>query len=459
MNKLHWRSAVSSGAHRQLMRGRTTPGRLRALSLIIAAGSGLLSLAGSASVIEAWRMVDGVGNHVVPAVIGAEKIHAWLADADRSAADTYLLDDPQSASARVQYVGDIGLAVAELERHAEQNSAGPDASENAWEINTELTQYTGLVDTARANKRQGFSAGVASQLQASDLMHYRGFGILAKTDRLSELDSEQLSAREGTMLLAEAAVAAFFGILVTLLWLLTFTQLFLRRRFRRAYNVRLLAATALLLVLAGSVGLQAATTYGRLEVAEREAFPRLQMLYQARSVLDDINGSESLALIAPGDAGRFDATFRARTSRLADTPLTDEIVEDAARGQVRFSGLLGSEIDRATFPGERAAAVRALRAYQRYLEIEAAVRTRIRADRQGAVALPLGVGPDQLGSAFTEMDDALGQAIDIDQAQFDSAIREADPGLALAAAIPACSVAIALLVMWGLQPRIAEYLL
>ena len=65
--------------------------------------------------------------------------------------------------------------------------------------------------------------------------------------------------------------------------------------------------------------------------------------------------------------------------------------------------------------------------------------------------------PGQLGAAFTDLDAALGAAIDIDQREFDDAISRATPKAVLNLAIPLCSLGIALLVLSGLQPRIAEY--
>ena len=142
---------------------------------------------------------------------------------------------------------------------------------------------------------------------------------------------------------------------------------------------------------------------------------------------------------------------------LVDRPLNDQLVEDASRGNVRFKGLLADEINQAAFPGERDAALKALRAYQRFLDVDAAVRARAAGDHEGAVALALGTGPGALGAAFGDLDAALAEAIGVDQRQFDEAIQRAEPSLALNLGVPLGALAIALLALWGLQPRIAEY--
>jgi hypothetical protein len=97
------------------------------------------------------------------------------------------------------------------------------------------------------------------------------------------------------------------------------------------------------------------------------------------------------------------------------------------------------------------------RAYDQYLQIDAAVRARAASDRPGAIALALGTGPGQLGAAFRELDAALEEAISVDQSAFDDAIAGAQAGGALNVGIPMLSLAAAFLALWGLRPRLAEY--
>ncbi len=407
-------------------RATSTPGWLRLLSAMIAAGAVLLGLAGSAALVSAQRTVEEVGQRTIPAIIGAQRIHALLADADRSAADTYLLSDSDAANARIQYADDIGYAMSELELTAEQNSAGPEASESLREISLNVTQYTGLVDAARANKRQGFPVGVASQIQAAELMHFQLFGILTKVDRLADLNSQRLADEDRSLWFTGGLLGAFALLELVLVGVLLFTQGFLRRRFRRRYNTRLLASTGVLVVLAGWIAIQGAVTYRGLREAERDVFPRLHALYQARSLIDDISGNESLALIEPARAAVFYAAIAGETRRLEE--------------------ILGRDAPAAGH-----------RAFEQYLQIDAMVRDRAASDRQAAVRLALGTGPGQLGAAFRELDAVLEEAIGVAQRQFDDAIAAADPTRALNVSLPVLSALAAFLALWGLQPRLAEY--
>jgi hypothetical protein len=452
------RGVLRGGARGLRERTSTTPGRLWTMSLVLAGVSGLLWLAGSSTVVTAQTKVDQIGNRSGPAVIDAQKIHESLSDADRSAANAFLSTGAQSSVPRQRYERDIALATHALEQAAEHNTAGSQASDDLQAVNAAVVQYTGLVEAARANGRQGFPVGASYLRAASRLMHQPGDGILARVDALASVNSGNAAGQYASLWYVAALLAVFFAFGALLFALLVSTQRYVRQRFRRRRNNRLVVATLLLVLLSGAMAAQGLYTYRNLQTAEEQAFPGLQKLWQSRATVADINGNESLSLIARGNGSAFDEAFKAETLQLADRPLTDAIVDDASRGQVHFKGLLADEINQAGFPGERAAAVRALRAYQQFLETDAAVRARAATgDHDGAVALALGSSPGQLGAAFADLDAALGAAIDIDQREFDQAITQATPNVALNVAIPFCAVGIALLALWGLQPRIAEY--
>ena len=454
---LPWRDPAMEGRPDAKSRhAATTPGRLRLLSVLIVGGAGLIGLAASSALIGGQRSVDGVGRQTVPAIVGAQRMHAAFADADRAAANAYLLGDVETARPRQDYERSLNTATAELEQTAEHNGTGAEARQSTQEINQRVTQYAGLVETARANNRQGFPVGVAYLRQASDLMHDSRSGILAKVDRLADLNSNRLADEDAALWVTVASLGAFLTLALVLLVTLLRTQRFLRRRFRRRHNLRLMGATTLLLLLAGWMGFQAFTTYTNLRIAESEAFVGMHALYQTRSVVDDLNGNTSLALIAPSSAASLDDTFRLEASQLVDRQLTDGLVDAAAQGHVQFEGLFADEL-RSNFPGERDAVAKALRAYQQYLKIDAAVRAQAPSDHQGAVTLALGTDRNQLAGAFKQVDDALVAAIAIDQQRFDEGIAKADPGMTLNVGIPLLVLGIGALALWGLQPRLAEY--
>jgi hypothetical protein len=288
-------------------------------------------------------------------------------------------------------------------------------------------------------------------------MHRPGDGILASIDALAEVNSQYLSQQNDSLWYSAALLVIFFVCAPVLFAALLSTQSFLRRRFRRRRNLALLAATVLLVPLTAGVALQTAYAYRNLQVAEQQAFTHLQALWQARSLAVDANGNESLSLIARGNGASFDQAFKSETSQLVDRPLSAAQVDEASRGRVHFGGLLADEIADARFPGEREAAIKALRAEQRFLEVDATVRARAASDHAGAVDVALGTRQGELAAAFSDLDSALSAVIEIDQRQFDNTMAAASPPLGLSLAIPLLSLGIALLVLRGLQPRIEEY--
>ena len=435
----------------------STPVLLRRLSILVAVAAGMLTLVGTAAVVLTRNTVDSVGHRTVPAIIDSQKIHEALADADRSAANDFLSGGVEVGGPRQQYQSDISTVTSELEQAAEHNSVGSQGSSVLQRVSAKVTEYTGMVETARAYNRVGYPVGATYLRTASRLMHDPKTGILVDIDALDRLNNQDLGRENARMWVAAGALAGFYLVALGLLALLVYTQGFLRARFRRRRNPRVLAATALLVLLAGGLGAQAAVTYINLEQAQLQAFGRLHVLWQARSLAVDANGNESLSLISRGAGAAFDDAFKAEAKQLVDRPLNDALIESAAQGDVRFNGLLADEIRGATFPGERDAAVKALRAYQQFRQIDQVVRDKSAIDREGAVTLALGSGPGQLGAAFADMDTWLAEAIRIVRDRYDAAIATASPSPALDAGVPLCAVMIAVLVFWGLSPRRAEY--
>src|SRR5205807_1500335 len=129
-------------------------------------------------------------------------------------------------------------------------------------------------------------------------------------------------------------------------------------------------------------------------------------------------------LIAPGTTAgaSADAAFRAETRQLVDRPLSDALLQDAGRGQVRFNGLLADEVRAADTPAERSGALRVLRQYRTFVDVDATVRARAStpAGRPDAIAIALGTNQGQLTFAFEDVDWYLGVLIRDLQDQFDS---------------------------------------
>jgi hypothetical protein len=426
------------------------------LLVVIVIGTCMLWLVGEAAVVTARAEVDGFGYRTAPAMASALRLHAYLADADRLAANDFLLGSQGENEKRQEYELDLAAAVRELERAAELDEPAGRAGEQLQQISTLLIQYTGLVESARAYAHPPSPVGAAYLREASALMHRPDDGILARVDILATPNADDRAMDQMRLRPLMGMVVAFFAIALILLGLLVYTQAFLRRRFRRRSSPPILAAMFLLVALSAWMVLHSLTTYRNLSVAEGAAFAKLHRLSLMKSLAADANANESLSLIGRGDNGILQNEFQATTEQLANPPLTDDMADAGARGDIRFNGLLADELRDTTPPEDRAAPVRVLRGYQEFLAVDASFRAKaVAGKRDDAIALV--VGSTQFGTAFADLNIALEQRIEVEQARFDSAVASARPGLDTDAGIWLGAAAIALLVLRSLRPRIAEY--
>jgi hypothetical protein len=325
------------------------------------------------------------------------------------------------------------------------------------------------------------AAALTLYRQATDLMRTT---ILPAAQQLTNayaaaLDgayqSKRSTAQQGELwvvLLSVALVAALIAL-----------QFYLALRHRRLLNPALAMATLVTIGLAvtGAGGLSAQAQH--LQVAKKEAFDSILALSQARAVSYDANADESRYLVDPARAAQYQQAFLTKSQRLVDlgpidlphqnpglrpigifqydAALADAI--DAYRANhadVRFGGYLGAEFRNITFTGERAAAERALAAYQVYERDDRHIRAlNAKGDLSAAIAFDTSYAPGNSNWAFTQYDNALAAVIAINQRAFNQAIQAGQQGVSgWTGAIPAGAVVfLVAAVLVGVRPRLAEY--
>src|SRR5215467_2727743 len=348
-------------------RTATTPGHLRMLSVVIAAVAIVLMLVGSGALVTALSTVNGIQQRTVPDVVGMQHVHAWLADADRSAASAFLAGDADNTVSQLQfdtesaatnldllgrinpddpqfrYAADIAAASRELQRATDQPGVSPDATQRLQAIAQSIGYYTSLVTTAGALEPTDLPGGTVYLQAATNLMHGKG-GILDQVDGLRDLYVGDLNGANVTLEVSAGMLLLYAAVALVLLWLLLKTQRYVTSKFRRRRNGRLVAATLLLLVVSGGGALGTYAAAQSIRTGESESYIRLLNLWNARSLLYDANTNESLSLIAVGKGQQFDQAFQTDTIQLVDRPLTTHMIQDATNGQVDFNGLLADEL-------------------------------------------------------------------------------------------------------------------
>jgi hypothetical protein len=428
------------------------------LLTLFAVSAAALFVVGAGTLGVAERSVDTMRDGSVPAIVGAQRIHATLADADRAEANAFLAGATEATGPHHQYTMDIADAMRQLEVAAEKAGGDEAVGQQIQAISVLVTQYTTLVDIARADNEQGYPVGAAYLRQASELMHRPTNGILAKVDQLGDLDAQDLNGENTALIVSVGMLVLFGAAALAVLMLLLHTQGFLKQRFRRRRSGPLVLAGLLLGVSVVSVVAAGGAATYQLNLAEGQDYGRLLNLWHVRSLIYDANGAESLSLIARGNGDAFDQSFQSDISLLIDRPVTDVLVEQAAIGNVEFHGLLADELSNSAGP-ERAAAMDVLRGFRRFMGVDATVRARSQqGDHESATNLALGSQAGQLGEAFANLDAALGRCIQSISDQFDLNIALAEYGLISAIVLQVASLAIVWAAYRGLKPRMDEYL-
>src|SRR5580658_5577381 len=459
---------------------RTTPGRLRAgvaLVVLLACGLGLLTWMVFAAVDSGFTVIGG---HDAPLVEQSNALYYAVNDMDAQVGNVLLTgSDPALAADQRQdlaiYASDRQHAEQDLQQVAVTAAADPAAERAVSTVLDALGRYEALAaDAILVNQRGKDPAGHASAAtlsyfqQATDLMSTTVLPAAASltTANASALDlsynqdrSAASSGRVLVLVLGLAAAGTLLGV-----------QVFLAARYRRLVNPALAAAAVLAIGLAVAGAAQLSAQADHLKVAKQDAFDSILALTQARAVSYDANADETRFLVDPGRAAAYQDAFLRKSQELVNVGNAGIFSYDAAlaadirayqadNSDVRFGGYLGTEFRNITFTGERAAATRALLAYQVYEKYDRKLRAMAKTNLAQAIAFDIGTSPGQSDWAFNQWDGALGSVITINENAFTAAIRDGHTtGSPWIAPIPALgTVLIAALAIAGTRPRLAEY--
>jgi hypothetical protein len=420
-----------------------------------------------------------MGHGGAPLVEESTGLYFSVNDMDAQVANVLLTgNSPVLAASQRQ---DLAIYAADMQR-AEQDlqklavaAADPATQRTVGSVLDTLGRYEALAAAAIVvNKRGGDPAGRPSAAtlsyyrQATDLMRT---GVLPAAASLTSSNANSLDTaydRSQSAALSARPFVVILGLFVV--GVLACLQVYLAMRYRRLLNPALVTSTLLAsgLTIAGVVqlGVQA----DRLGVAKQDAFDSILALTQARAVSYDANADESRYLVDPGRAAQYEGSFLAKSQQIADmgsfgiggydSALASYIgVFESGNGDVSLDGYLGVGFSTTAFPGERAAAIRALRAYQVYEQDDQQLRAMAAVHLDQAIAFDIGTNPGQSDWAFNNWDTALTAAITIDGNAFTAAIKDGEHTCAdWTWIIPAAAAAaIVALTIAGTWRRLTEY--
>jgi len=307
--------------------GATTPGKILGQMIVVSALAGLLAVGSVLVGLAAASSANSIQNNHAALIVSARTVQTELARANAAAAATLLDGSDDWDVQRNDYDEALRAGAQALESAI---AAAPDDDEALHEQLAVLTaavpRYTGLIEAARANNRQGFPAGAAYLDEATALLETEIFPLTdslanqAATSYRSEYDRHQgpISVAVGLLIMAT----------LMLLWYLLRTQIWMARWFRRTVNPAVLATTV---VVAGALLVNIllfVSSWAGLKEAREEGYDVLRQYLDIRTNSLAARADESRFLIARGAGESFEITFRQRAD-LVESALASEGPEAA----------------------------------------------------------------------------------------------------------------------------------
>lgn len=281
---------------------RTTPGVIGVIALAVAACCVIAGVVCAAQLTGRIDERDAVMNRSEPFAYAAQNLYAALSAADAAAASAFLSGGIETAPMRAQYQQALARAASAL---ADATAGTTDTTTRTAmaEISAQLAAYTALVESARANNRQGFPIGSGYLREASSLMQTSLLPGAEKiyTGNLATLEEDQRAVGSlpivGLVLLALALVA--IGIASVILY----------GRTNRQFNIGLVVAAATVLLVIGWVVVATQLAAGEIEKSRTDGTARFEQLAKARILAQQARTDETLELIARGDISAREKSF------------------------------------------------------------------------------------------------------------------------------------------------------
>jgi hypothetical protein len=412
-----------------------TPNRLRLVALGCAGLTVLVGILGFVAVSTRHASTSAAWETAEPLMIDAQAIDTSLSDADTTAAGSFLQGHLEPVSSHTRYLDDIAEASTTLATTTQHIGDDTAVATPLQAITVALPDYTGLVQTATFNQRQGnYPLAAAYMAEADNLMHAR---ILPAAAQVYGAERTRLGAEQhrasGPWLVGTTVL-----LLIVLLVALFLVQRWMSRRFHRTINIALFLATLVMFaigvwfsvaIVAQNIGVDSAAANGSRPVA---------IYTQARISALAMRADDELTLLSRDSVSSYQA---------------DETTTAASLQRLLASASVGAS------PAERTRLSEAMGALDGYrLAHDQIRRTDTQGDLVGAVSQASASGPTNLPAVSSRLDQGLAGDIAHSQQTFDGSMSGAagDAGGLLWGFLVLSLVAAALIVV-GVQPRIGEY--
>lgn len=435
----HWRPS-SSEAWRHFQRWLgSTPGRMILVCLLLSLA--ILAAGFSVSQNAAERRTDlqSLTQTTEPVSYLVQDLYSELSIADTTATTGFIRAGVETSGNRELYGQAVQAAAEGLIQVA---AALPEDAEQeiqlVLELNEVLPTYTGLVETAWANNRQGNPVGAAYMALASSVMQDQ---ILPQAAKLHSMTSQ--AVLEDQQSLSRPLWLPISGMLAAVAFLLL-AQLWLFRVTRRRLNAGLLIATILMSITSLWAIATSLVTWSSGSTAFYEAAHPIEQLTTARIAAQQIRSQETLALVGRThlDDGTqsFQRTMDEITAAL-DTYGTTVLAQDADNS----ANLAIAYAEVENWNQEHDVLALQLGAG----DYETALETMLSSSYASS---------DSTTATFQKLDDALAALIDSARGELKSQISQSSVASAILSRISGLAFILSLIAIWvGIWPRLQEY--
>jgi ABC-type multidrug transport system fused ATPase/permease subunit len=400
---------------------RTTPGVVGLTAIVIVVMCVIAAAVSSAQLERRIAERNAVLDRSEPLAYAAHNLYAALSAADAAAASGFLSNEIDTGPMRLRYQQALADASSAL---ADATSGAIDVQTRTAmaEISAQLSTYTGLVESARTNDRQGFPVGSGYLREASSLMQN---GLLPDAERIFAGDIATVET--GQRAVAALPVAGLV-LLAVVLAIIILGSIVVRGRTNRRFNIGLVVAAVAVVLAAGSIVVANRMAITDIEQSRSAGSQRLTELAQARIVALQARTGETLQLIARGDIADADVSFNDRIGEL--NTLLGDGPASAVAGVQKWSD------------GHR----RHADAYRG-------------GDYPAAVALAVGADPNASSAQFTVVESSLRDEIEKTRATLRTEMAEAGSRLVwIPIGVLTLMMLAAAAAVTGLWPRLKEFL-
>jgi hypothetical protein len=408
----------------------TTPGRILTIGIVLACLGVASAFATSTTINHRQQVLSTVLNHTEPLSFAAGRLYTTLSIADAAAATAFIAQaEPRGVRLRYeQAITDASVAVP----RASSGLTDQPLVELLGRINAELAVYTGLIEVARTNNREGNPVGSSYLSEASGLMQST---ILPDAQLLYKATSERVDSETTASTQIPAPVILVVSATVVFG---AFSHRWLARRTRRRINPGLVVGALGILVMMVWVGtaLTISTTASRS--AKDTAADSLKIVTNVEITAQQARADETLSLIRRGDEEIRKQSFYQRI---------DMMHEQIDRYMARPDA-----VDKGELQGADQLLVRWRQANDRinsYISV---------GNYRAATEVALGSAENDSTPAFDKLDDSLVKVMDQSRTHLRNDVLNARSGLSgaqIGGVVLSLGAAVA--VALGLWPRLKEY--